>query len=331
MDPVKKFCQTKDSSHLPKIFVAKFETSMIPSVLIDKFSIDPFKPEWLDDHRIIFKPQWNNIDHLVSNYDSEPDSILHDCLYDKAWFEQQKNYIRSLNKFQLLTILGYTKKGSDILNKFLINDSAWFSDIQYVLSAEGEAYFPLYVAFLQLIKQYEGKLPAELQSIKTADAISTSNGYKQFVKVKKGLKLSQNFWKDVCKIAVKHLQDIIQKAPPTKNCMTLWRGVKRKYWGTELYTFNFSSTTIDLEMTHSFMDENNRNLMRLNIPAGVNCLFVGALSAFGSESEVILPIGLRFKIDKEKTIPYLFDKSLQPEVMLCVTPDLVHVTSFSLI
>jgi hypothetical protein len=84
----------------------------------------------------------------------------------------------------------------------------------------------------------------------------------------------------------------------------VWRGTNTAYWTNNKfdnkYLFpSFTSTSLELRSADRFRDaEGDCCLMRIIIPKGHHCLFVGSLSAF-SESEILFGRDSTFIADEK--------------------------------
>jgi len=120
------------------------------------------------------------------------------------------------------------------------------------------------------------------------------------------------------------LQEIIHNAPPIKNTITVWRGIKDNYINkvmekkTQLYKNKdrFISTSISCEVAiNTFMGHTGCCLLKIVILKGTKCLFM-AVSNYETEHEILLHMNSIFLVRIKDVLALNGDKNGVPIRMI---------------
>ena len=244
---------------------------------------------------------------------------------DSFWLNQQAFYLKSLSNYDIYTIKGYTFHGDNIVNYFIRKDTNnLLSFLKNCLESvqNDDYYFPLFYQFLIVLNEMynKNKLDTylnrflEFEDIENFlslsrhnknNPIKLSNLYKEFqgkkqhfLRMFESKEFVLRFWCPIIEYTIKDLNRIIKRAPQTNKCFIAFRGSKSDYLYNlsssnttndntkHLLHTTFMSTSFDLEIATQFK-ENECCLMRILIPKGSSCLYVGGISKFTGELEVL--------------------------------------------
>ena len=304
-----KYCKTKNPSELKEYFTSVHKSVNIPYTSILQLGRE-FNYKYLDNTKYTIEKniKWVSIDYYYSNYtEHDLDHLYKNACteLDITWFDKQNHYIKGLSKEDFLTISSYSYNSYNIINGMYNNDKEWWEKLQDVIKyMEKNKYFPFFYQAVEMISQF----PFSITQKKTINYFKNSSAlselYLKFIDVKKELMndVWKMFWKEVLIEYSRDLDRIIKNAPKTSSCVTVWRGTNTSYWLNSIYNDkylfpSFTSTSLELRVADKFRDEEGECcLMRIIIPKGSSCLFVGSLSAF-SESEILFGKNAIFKQD----------------------------------
>ncbi len=198
-----------------------------------------------------------------------------------SWIETQQIYINSLNEYQKSTITDFTDDGHELLKEVILGTIDW--DKFYVSIKDGRVHFyELIIYKIHRLFKQQG-VETSIETIKsTTDSIP----------------------KNVYSTVIRKIQDdinyIINKAPKTKEKMTLYRGTLDPYFKNnkgEWISPIVVSTSLREELAREFMDKVKRCCLKIiNIPKGTRMLYVEPLTVIEEEQEVLLPSGSKFSV-----------------------------------
>lgn len=262
-------------------------------------------------------------------YDAESENIV-----DTHWFKSVNEYIKALPAPDILTLIGYTFHGDVWANSYArgkFDQSKFLSGITHLYDYWISSYMPLFFQALQVLESTKdpktiinsdegvyfverqlGNVNMEAPLLKSStvlEVIATiTNKNLNIANSSKYLAMGQiakhftiDFWFKCIELYCKDLNRIIRQAPPLKQKMVVFRGVKDDYYlkGSKksLYTNQgFISTSIYYNKAANFAayvkNTNKYNmccLKRITLLPGTRCIFLSGLSKFPEEFEILLP------------------------------------------
>jgi hypothetical protein len=239
------------------------------------------------------------------------------------WFNLQAHYIKSLNRDEIFTLLGYTELSYPIVNSWcnkcspdtqsnVIENNDWWSLLKKVIKhIMDKDYFPFFYQFLLLSDGLRPSHSVRSQhfdfSSHQHELIQTifehdldSKKYDHFIQIKHKMtgEKWKIFWNTVISEYVDNLDQIIKRAPKTTSYITVWRGSQTPYWNnSDTVVESFTSTSLDIDTAIEFTTSDKKCcLARIIIPPGIRCLFLGMLSIY-SEAEILIGRNSIFKVD----------------------------------
>jgi len=341
MDPIKNFCNTKETKYLldleeplhikKSIFLFDMYKLVIPK---------PFKLNLLE-HKSNFnwKQQSFELRTTTTNYHSYitlkngKKTIIGDICIDFEWLKKQNKILRTTaTPRQLLTLYSYTNEGSKITNAYLFGkekECINYVDNAYNYSIKEGEYFPLFFDLLNIInitKSYDDILIKVTKKLKNSiDLIKLILDHDNCYKHKYPILL------DIYKYLQKHIilkavdQYInmiyyyIKDLPTTSNDMVLYRGVKTRVVngqkGNTIIFPNFTSTSLDFYSAINFGGDER-------VPGETNCcfkaivvpkdshVFAAFLVSEYPEFEILINKNSEFEILKSPEVGLLKEKEI---------------------
>ena len=287
------------------------------------------------------------ISYSWNNYNKQLALNLFDPTLDYSvntdWFKEMNNYINTLPKEDIFTILGYTYHGDEWANNHMrgkFQQTQFYSGLKSVMNTWLSAYMPVFfqaksilhrknfIPSLYVFKddpvkllnppayshKYDPRLTSKefkvsemLELLNKEQDLSNSNIY--MVLASMGFNLKPIFWMESIELFAKDLNRIIMGSPPLKTKLVVFRGVKNDYYlkgSNNNYYKNrgFVSTSLSYKLAKSFSG-GLCCLKRIVLLPGSRALFISGLSRFPHEIELLLPVDTIFYIrNAKKTLPY---------------------------
>lgn len=293
-----------------------------------------FNHDRLDDLQVMrdtksvfhFKSNNNILYRNVQKNIGENTSLIEfENLFDNEWLKNQFEYIAQLTKRDLFTIYSYTRTGDEIANGFLRKNLTpskimrHLSDIQ----ASPHTYRPYFALFFQAFDELKSYTQEELfqavsrdvtpeklvhiQELFTSASISStllSQVYISFLGLLTDFTI--DFWLKVIQIYVSDIDRIIKNSPPVTKKMYVYRSVDTSDYflsGVKHHVKSlngFESTSLSAKATFEFIGR-KCCFQRITLLPGVKALLISCVSAFPTESEILLGHNTNYYIMKPTT------------------------------
>jgi hypothetical protein len=257
---------------------------------------------------------YNNHGLGISNTLDEPQNTF---FCDSKWLQESCQYLEDLNIRNRFTVYGYTHNGDEFANKYIMSPQAFEEYVKeriYNYDEDADVYrsfhfFPLYYQTVDILtslspSEYskytkeENRLKQLIHSINYSK--SESKTYDIIINYLNRNPLNMQFWKDVTKLYIKNLNDIINKSPVnTKTCI-VYRGTKDKYYypdksKPQFKNNTFMSTSFSLISANEFAGR-ECCLKQIVLPPGSHGIFLEGLTQHPEENEILLPLDQTFEI-----------------------------------
>jgi hypothetical protein len=251
-------------------------------------------------------------------------------VFPTEWLERQMEYILKLSPENKVRMLGYTYKGDEIVNSYILGN---FSPKIIISEEELSNYrtmrlHPLVMDMFEHIRLYDDFghwKAAYFESPNTDDnnlnfffkIIRNTNfqsAYRTVLEVmcRERDNIKKSVWNKVVESYIKNMTKILNGAPVCESELFVYRGVKKiDYMNIktpdEIYEQNlFMSTSIDPKVAKKFTDvEKNCCLMELVIQPKTAGLLMPPLSYFEDEMEILFAPGKKLRLIKEGKYEYL--------------------------
>ena len=325
-ESVKKRCMAMHVSNDPIInYDIKIEYEGVPTLVnMEDEHTTKFNHDQLDDLQItlsqksIFNFKSNNnilYRNIYKNIRENTSLIEFENLLDNEWMSAQFKYIAELDKKDLFTIYSYTRVGDEWANTFLRKKFVPVKFISELLKIQNspDTYRPYFPLFLQAYYKINDLNLEQILEIISKD---TTDEKKEvilnlFLDKSVNLKLSEiyiiflglltcftmDFWLEIIGIYVKDIDRIIKNAPEIKKKMYVYRGIGIKGGNTDRFLSDvknhikslngFESTSLSVKMAFEFTSK-TCCLQRITLLPGVKALLISCVSAFSTESEILL-------------------------------------------
>ena len=284
---------------------------------------------------------WNNYNKQIALNLFDPTS---DYAVNTDWFKEMNDYIKSLPKEDLFTVLGYTFHGDEWANNHMrgrFKQTQFYSGLKSISSTWLSAYMPVFFQAKSILhkKNFSASIytfkndPVILQASHPCDPRLTSkqftvsemlellnkeqdlpNSSIYMALASMGYNLKPIFWMEAIELFAKDLNRIIMGSPPLKTKLVVFRGVKNDYYlkgSNNNYYKNkgFVSTSLSYSLAKAFSG-GVCCLKRIVLLPGSRALFISGLSRFPTEIELLLPVDTIFYIkNAKKTLPYYIDNT----------------------
>lgn len=347
------YCETKDESLLQQCLFKIIQETYFFKTVAPRFN--RFDPTHLDNP-FQFKEHYYTLDFTTTNYTKHDNSSLlkdeNDCSLffnsDSLWLERQGYYLKSLSNYEIYTILGYTFHGDKIINYFIKGDIKnlllFLKHCINGLSSQSDYFFPLFFQFITCITKEPNiyKKFGFHELYDSNDFIDKKlsiiyNKFKNYsdklLTILENENIALKFWTPIIRLAMEDLNHTINNAPKTNKCFISFRGTQIQLLprASSKYILHntFMSTTLDLEIASQFK-ENECCLMRVIVPKGSSCLFVGGISKFTAELEILFSNNavLQFVEPLYQTLNIEDPKNFDSDVyqMICKNRSVVNVS-----
>jgi hypothetical protein len=268
------------------------------------------------NNNILYRNIQKNIGENTSLIDFEN-------LFDNEWM---KNQIAQLTKRDLFTIYSYTRTGDEIANEFLRKKLTEFKFMRYLndIQESPHTYRPYFALFFQAFDELTSYTPEELsKSISPhvtpeklahiqewfTSARSSSTLLSQLYIGFLGLltEFTFDFWLKIIQIYVSDIDRIIKNSPPVTKKMYVYRSVNTRDYFLEgmkhrhIKSLNgFESTSLSAKATFEFIGK-KCCFQRITLLPGVRALLISCVSAFPTESEILLGHNTNYYIMEPST------------------------------
>jgi len=271
------------------------------------------------NNNILYRNIQKNIGENTSLIDFEN-------LFDNEWMKNQFDYIAQLTKRDLFTIYSYTRTGDEIANEFLRKKLTEFKFMRYLndIQESPHTYRPYFALFFQAFDELTSYTPEELsKSISPhvtpeklahiqewfTSARSSSTLLSQLYIGFLGLltEFTFDFWLKIIQIYVSDIDRIIKNSPPVTKKMYVYRSVNTRDYFLEgmkhrhIKSLNgFESTSLSAKATFEFIGK-KCCFQRITLLPGVRALLISCVSAFPTESEILLGHNTNYYIMEPST------------------------------
>lgn len=357
-----KYCSTYDMSYIEQPIVKTISWVFVPfKYLVHQNSLSLDKPPVFAHMFPSDEDDDINIVEHKNNYNQnflKTQSLMNDIVINYPWFKKQQDYVMSLPQKYIYTLRGYTYTGDVFANNYLRGsfDKKLLKGVIDTFVNSDEAFFPLFFQMIELIHQTSeyDDIFETLSAAKSARLVSLPKASKlpkkltvkewfTFLKNTSGLKNSDKYviilslWEHMkfsfvekcVQMFIKDLQYIFRNAPPLKNEMTVFRGVKDDYYlrGSKngFYKNNgFISTSMDYTVAEVFrsMNENSKQelgccIQSIIIKPGTKVIPLIYVSIFGGEKEILIDHGSMYHITAAKNVKLLYNNPKNAASSIC--------------
>jgi hypothetical protein len=251
-------------------------------------------------------------------------------VFPKEWFERQTEYILKLSPEDKVRMLGYTYKGDEIVNSYILGK---FSP-NFIISEEEHSNYLIMKLHPLVMDMYEHiRLYDDFSQWKTAyfeSTITDENNLDFFFKIIKKTNfpsayktvlevmrrerdnIKKSIWNKIVESYIKGMTKILNMAPVCDSELLVYRGVKTiDYMNiktpNEIYEQNlFMSTSVDPKVAKKFTNVGIECcLMELVVQPKTACLFMSPLSYFEDELEILFAPGKKLQLVTEGKYEYL--------------------------
>ena len=283
---------------------------------------------------------WNNYNKQIALNLFDPTA---DYSVNTDWFKEMNDYIKSLPKEDLFTVLGYTFHGDEWANNHMrgrFQQTQFYSGLKNIGQTWLSAYMPVFFQAKSILhkKNFAVSIytfkdePVILNKAHACDPRLTSkqftvsemldllnkeqdlpNSSIYMALASMRFNLKPIFWMEAIELFAKDLNRIIMGSPQLKTKLVVFRGVKNDYYlkgSNNNYYKNkgFVSTSLSYNLAKAFSG-GICCLKRIVLLPGSRALFISGLSRFPTEIELLLPVDTVFYIkNAKKTLPYYFDQ-----------------------
>jgi hypothetical protein len=236
--------------------------------------------------------RYNNYNKSISLNVFDPES---EYAVDTEWFADMNNYIESLSKEDMFTVLGYTMHGDKLVNNYLrgqFDYREFYPSLGDTATTWTSSYMPLFFQakhvihddkfipkkyvyhnhVVQLLEtppnvRYDKRLTKKplrvndlLELLHNHKDLPNSSIYMALASC--GWNLERNFWNESIEMFSKDLNRIIKKSPALKRRMVVFRGVKDDYYlkGSKNFFYKnsgFVSTSLSHRLANGFMNNDD--------------------------------------------------------------------------
>ena len=286
------------------------------------------------------KLKFSHMTSLLPEYKSNPHQFFYDN-FDREWFIAQNEYIKSLSKKQIFTLLGYTFVGDEVVNSLMRGtfNIDTFRPILEVMSVDVYI-FPFFFQAIELISQLsEDKLHKMFlldvnTNIKIGKDTKTilswydemnkntlfSGKYKIFSHIAAFFSIN-TFWIPVLHMFIKDLSSIIKNAPPLRKKLVVFRGVTNDYYlkGKTGFTYKnigFHSASMSVDVATGFMGKSKCCLKKITVLPGTRALIMMGISMFPHEMEVLFNFDSLYMLRSTNFIKQFKDINWENDAML---------------
>jgi len=320
-DAVKRHC----SASVEKLPIVEYSIKInyegVPFIKdIEDEDTRKFNHERLDDISIMRdkKPifHFNSTNHILyrnihKNIGENTTLIEFENLFDNEWIIRQFDYIAQLNKRDVFTIHSYTRTGDEIANRFLRKQLTHSKIMNYLKDIESNptTYRPYFALFFQAFDELKSYNPEqlleavsrdvtpekldEIQKLFSIDTSGTSLAQLYIIFLRLLTCFTVDFWLNVIQIYVKDIDRIIKNSPPITKKMYVYRSVDTRDYFLDgmkhhIKSLNgFESTSVSAKATFDFIGR-KCCFQRITLLPGVKALLISCVSAFPTESEILL-------------------------------------------
>lgn len=317
-----KYCKKKSNTSLI-IPVEKYSISYnipIDFALIREKNVDVFTKYLNTKSQIPFQKTLTNIFSMYFNNYNEKNALVifnKDYEIPGPWINAINNYIRSLSKDDMYTILGYSYHSFDFINSYLrgmMNKSKLKTLLERHVENR-EYFFPFYIQVFRLLPTLlkDNELKTQIITINSEnksiiywiqEAIKRNREHAYFIILKIQVYFPYDFWIHVMEQFKTDLHRIIDNSPPVTETITIYRGVNKDYFlngEKNQYYKNNTFVSCSLNPYHSIKYTQDKCcLKRISILRGSKALLIAGLSHY-NEYEILLNVNSVFYIHQKKT------------------------------
>jgi hypothetical protein len=334
-DAVKRHC----SASVEKLPIVEYSIKInyegVPFIKdIEDEDTRKFNHERLDDISVMRdkKPifHFNSTNHILyrnihKNIGENTSLIEFENLFDNEWMISQFDYIAQLTKRDLFTIYSYTRTGDEIANGFLRKNLTQPKFMRYLndIQKSPHTYRPYFALFFQAFDELTSYTPKELSKSISPDVTPEKLAHIQELFTSAGgsdvllshvyisflgllTEFTFDFWLKIIQIYVSDIDRIIKNSPPVTKKMYVYRSVNtRDYFLTDMKHHvkslnGFESTSLSAKATFEFIGK-KCCFQRITLLPGVRALLISCVSAFPTESEILLGHNTNYYIMEPST------------------------------
>jgi hypothetical protein len=308
----------------------------VPSIIdMEDETTTNFNHDRLDDLQVMrdtksifhFKSNNNILYRNIQKNIGENTSLIEfENLFDNEWMKNQFDYIAQLTKRDLFTVYSYTRTGDEIANGFLRKNLTQPKFMRYLkeIQESPHTYRPYFALFFQAFDELTSYTPEKLSETISPDVTPEKLAYIQewFTSASSSSTLlSQvyisflgmltdftiDFWLKVIQIYVNDIDRIIKNSPPVTKKMYVYRSVDTSDYflsgmkHRHIKSLNgFESTSLSAKATFEFIGR-KCCFQRITLLPGVKALLISCVSAFPTESEILLGHNTNYYIMEPST------------------------------
>lgn len=235
---------------------------------------------------------------------------------------KSRYYIESLSLLDQMTIVGYTFVGDQIINDFIQNNFQITQPvIDNILKTINDRFkvqktsivnkqFPFFSQIFELFYPQDEKITPDLYNYILDHLYQPDWKKENFIN-----SINTENWTRVLNRYIEDLRRILKHAPETEFNMVLFRGTGRdttfKYKETKgnvIVNNQFKSASLDFSVAMSFTGIPEKDtryrccLVRFIIPKKFKLLYIGSVSSFGGEHEVLINIDTHMSVRENSEI-----------------------------
>jgi hypothetical protein len=275
-----------------------------------------------------YQPNLNEVELETNNYMidtiDEIGILNHEDNLDMEWVNAQNDYIKSLSKYDLFTLVGNCNHSHWWCNPFL--RGTWSFAYHYLTECSmsgsyryGQYFFPVFFQMKKYIKDkslnvsnisIDRSTQTILTKIRNDNKMKDSEIYVKVFDI--APKFTESFVRLCLKLYCEDLHRIIKNAPPIKNPMKVFRGTKEDIFKGTVKNYyknkGFISTSFDAFWSSAYTGR-SCCFNEIKLLKGVRAVLVTGINPYGGEKEIVLNHKSTFLIRK-KNISKVLMKNL---------------------